>query len=216
MNKKIYLTLLILFINIPSFSQINTYGKIMPFDDSKNDASFYSFVTELKRELGNRNKEFIYSILDPSIEVSFGMESGISGFKSIWKLDNPDSDFWNIFTKLINLGFVRYNEGGYNFPYYWGSKQLENFECDAIIAINPNLNVYSSMSTESKIIGILSYDITKGYSSVNGNEEWYEIDVSNSRKGYIKGEDARAICDYRGGFIYKNGKWVLIWFLAGD
>ena len=214
---KIFLVIFIVLGFQDTFSQIKTYGKIYPFDDSKDDPSFTAFLTELKTALNNKDKKFIYNILDPKIEFDFGLKPGKKGFWKFWKLDDESSKFWDTFSEVINLGFVKGGNEGYCFPYYWGNEKLEGFECNAIIAIKENVKVYSSPDRNSEVLDSLSYDIVLGdYETFGDDEIWYEIKINRNLKGYISDLDAKEICGYRGGFIFENNKWILNWFLAGD
>ena len=217
---RIYIIFIALIILLPSLceSQIKTYGKIYPFDDSKSDKSFSEFVSNLKLAIQNKDKDFIYNILDDSITVSFGDPFGILGFKEIWNLENPETDFWKVFSKIVNLGFVTCKEcenTAFIFPYYWDHPLLKGFECDVFIIVKPQINVYESKNNKSNVLGQLSYDIIM---PTYAGDSWYEIEIGENKKGYIKNnnDDYCDICGLRGGFEYKKGKWKLTWFVEGD
>jgi hypothetical protein len=51
-----------------------------------------------------KDANFIHSILDPKIELSFGGDSGIPTFKRMWKIESKNTKFWAEFLPVIKNG----------------------------------------------------------------------------------------------------------------
>lgn len=92
--------------------------KTDPLDESALPPDFRQFLTELKTALAARDIKFVKSILFSGSQGSFGGDSGVEGFIQDWKLDDPDTGFWNDMTQVLSQGGGKDGESSYVFPYY--------------------------------------------------------------------------------------------------
>jgi len=215
MNKNIFLKALILIFVCTNITYAQSLGVIYPFDDSEKDIDFGRFVSKLKFALVNKDVSFVQDIIDDDIQFSFGIESM---FLQEWQIENSNSELWNLLLSLVNLGFVKnYEQGiiGYSFPYYWGHSVFDNplIECNGLIVVKSDVKVYDSPDYNSKIIGTSNYDV---FLEKERNDNFTKIQFTKTKIGFIQNDALRNICDYRGCFVKKSGKWKLVWFIAGD
>jgi len=218
MSKNVLLKALILFFVCMNVTYAQSLGVIYPFDDAEKDIDFGNFVSKLKFALVNKDVSFVQDIIDDDIQFPFGIESGKSMFLQEWQLENSKSELWSLLLSLINLGFVKNNEQGiigFNFPYYWGHSVFNNpvIECNGIVVIKPDVNVYERPDYNSKIIATSNFDV---FLEKERNDNFTRIQFTRTKIGFIQNDALRNICDYRGGFVKKSGKWKLVWFIAGD
>lgn len=199
---------------------------VKPVDEAKKDASFLAFRTKLIAAAKRRDAKYILGIVDPKISNTFGGDDGIRYFKRVWKLESPKSEFWNEFLTVITNGGNFSEEGGnkiFSAPYLFLSfpDDLDAFTYSAIFGNNVNLRTKPDM--KAAIAARLSYNVVKvdfensvEKSSRTGEYSWLKVETLGGTKGFVKAEFVRSPIDYRAGFEKKNGKWKMIYFIAGD
>jgi len=200
---------------------------VKPIDEAAKDPSFAAFREKLIEAAERRDFKFILGILDPKIRLSFGGDAGIADFKKMWKIDRPDSKFWDEFLPVIKNGGSFMNDPEtktllFYAPYSFRSfpDDLDAFEHGVIFGSNVNLR--EQPSRDSPIRASLSHNIVKVNSEKSiekkGGEgyEWLWVETLGGQSGFVKGEYFRSPIDYRAGFAKKNGRWRMVTFIAGD
>jgi hypothetical protein len=202
-------------------------GKLYPVDEASQDASFLEFREKLAEAIKNRDKDYILSILDPDIKNSFGGDGGIEEFKSLWKLDESESELWNELLAVLTLGgaFGEYLGGtSFEAPYVSASwpDEYDAYEYMAIVGENVSVRLEPSLS--ATVIDALSYDIVKrvyvlcsvlGEIKADGHT-WMLIITPDGKAGFVSRKYLRSAIDYRAYFSKTDGKWFMACFIAGD
>ncbi|MBX3244462.1 MAG: SH3 domain-containing protein [Acidobacteria bacterium] len=222
--KKILLLCVLLLLGSSVFAQ-ERYVK--PVDDAAKDASFLAFRKKLIAAVDKKDSKFIYSILDPKIELSYGGDSGVADFRKIWGPEKKDSKFWEEFSLVIKNGGAFYEAGGrklggfaapYTYSNFPDMPDLDLFEHFMIFGNNVNLREEPSL--DAKVLGRLSYNLVTvtGNKLKPGEEEvdWYQVKTFGGKTGWIKAEYVRSPIDFRAGFEKKRGQWKMVFFIAGD
>lgn len=226
--KYIALILLFLIFVTGSFAQ-ERYVK--PVDDASKDASFLAFRKKVIAAVDKKDAKFIYSIIDPKIELSFGGDFGLADFKRIWKIESKNTAFWDEFGRVIKNGGSFYavgnrKVGGFAAPYTYSSfpdsPDIDQFEHNVIFGNNVNLR--ESPSMEGKVKELLSYNIVTLIGNkmkpgkIKGEEEfdWFHVKTLGGKTGWVKAEYVRSPIDFRAGFEKKGGQWKMVFFIAGD
>lgn len=225
--KTFALCLVILWILSPSVAAQERFVK--PADEASQDASFLAFRTKLIAAAERKDIKYVKSIMDPKIELSFGGDTGLSGFGRVWK---KQADFWPEFLAVIKNGGRFVGEGknklnSFSAPYLFLDmpEDLDIFEYYAVFGNNVNLR--ESPNANAPEITQLSYNILKidepsavkrktGPGEEDWKYEWHKIETLGGLSGWIKAEYVRSSVDYRAGFEKKRGKWTMTFFLAGD
>lgn len=210
-------------------------AKLEPPIHHISDPSLAEFLRDLEDAIYVKDKEFIIGNLNPQIQNSFGGDGGIDEFKQYWNWDSESSKFWNLMTKLLELGGGEFNGGDtYRIPYVnsmWPSHdEFDVFEHMAITG--SNVNVRENPSIESPTTAQLNYDIVtvnynKSHPPFNspkingvkyiGSKEWYYIEsVDKSIQGYVNWNYIWSPVGYRLGLYKKNDKWLISSLIAGD
>ncbi|MFL6467179.1 MAG: SH3 domain-containing protein [Pyrinomonadaceae bacterium] len=200
---------------------------VKPVDEASQDPSFLAFRTKLISAAERKDANYIFSIVDPKIELSFGGDAGIPAFKRIWKINSKNSEFWTAFLSVIRNGGGFMGEGSnklklFAAPYTHSSwpEDLDGFEHHVIFGNNVNLR--KSPDTNSEIVAKLSYNVVKidpetlPKSGKSEYPDWWQITTLGGLKGYVKREFVRSPIDYRAGFEKKRGFWKMTFFIAGD
>lgn len=202
--------------------------KLYPVDEAAKDRSFKVFRDRLLTAARKKDKEYILSILDPKIELSFGGHSGVKDFKEMWKIDEPSSQFWDELTTILELG------GGFDTidgqkefvaPYVtseWpDDPKLDGFEYLAVIRRNVKLRAAPGL--DAPVLASLSYDIVKMIRTQGTPEavqkdgfNWLKVITDTGKQGYVADKYIRSPIDYRAYFKKIKGSWRMTVFIAGD
>jgi hypothetical protein len=207
--------------------------KLEPVDEGDKYPSFHSFREELVNAAKKRDSKFILSILAPDILNSLGGDGGIEEFKQEWKLDQPDSKFWDELLSILSMGGAFIDSGGaqeFCAPYVasqWKNliKQLpKDSDSDEYAAvIRENVVLRSKPDQDSPVVDNLSYDIIKFDSNTPASNEppvvdnqWVKIVTLSGKQGYVLSSDVRSPSDYHVCFKEVEGRWVMTIFAQGD
>ena len=223
---KLFLTFLLMSLCITAVFAQERYVK--PVDEGKLDPSFAAFREKLIAAAERRDSNFLLSILDPKINLSFGGQQGIADFKTMWKIETGNKEFWNEFLIVIKNGgsFVRENGKRTNLfyaPYTFNSfpEGLDVF--DHLVILGSNVNLRESPDPESRVVARLSYNIVKPEVDLLGKggetgkvAGWRKVKTLIGLTGYVKTEFVRSPIDFRAGFEKNRGVWKMVTFIAGD
>lgn len=202
--------------------------KLYPVDQASQDRSFKVFRDRLLTAARKKDKEFILSILDPNIELSFGGHKGVKDFKEMWKIDEPKSQFWDELTTILRMGGAFKTTGGrkeFVAPYVtsqWpDDPMLDAFEYVAVIGTNVRLR--SAPGTKSPVVESLSYDIVKTnrthpYENPVQKDgfNWIRLIAPSGKQGFVADKYVRSPIAYRAYFRKIKGSWRMTAFIAGD
>lgn len=192
-----------------------------PVDEAGQDASFLAFRTKLIAAAERKDAKYILSIVDPSISNEFAGTKGIASFKKEWKLEQKSSKFWAAFLPVIKNGGKFEGEGAnkltrFTAPYTFSAwpEDLDGFVYSAIFGSNVNLR--KAPNAHAEIVGKLSYNIVKPEDEDVIPEGWEKVSTLGGMTGYVKSEFVRREIDYRAAFEKKRGRWMMVFFIAGD
>lgn len=189
----------------------STAPKLLPVDEA--DASFRAFRDSLIDALARKDTTFLYGVLAPEIKNSFGGDDSIAGFKRMWRMNEPQpSEVWTVLTRILRMGAV--HQGDYmTTPYVFANwpDSIDAFEHVAVV--KENAAVYGTSDRSSRPIGNASYSILK---RVSDDMEWYEIELPGGREAWMRGEDVYGPVDWRASFQKRDGRWTMLYFIAGD
>ena len=194
---------------------------VKPFDEASQDASFLAFRNKLIAAAERRDINFIIRTLDPKVELSFGGDVGIKGFRRLWKNENA---FWEEFIPVIKNGGRFVNEGStktFSAPYVFTDfpEDLDAFEYFMIFGSDVNLR--KEPNTTAEVVSKLSYNVIKLHEDskplgVRERPEWFRVKTLGGQEGYVNRKYFRSPIDYRAGFEKKRGVWKMIYFISGD
>lgn len=190
--------------------------KLYPIDESTQDSSFYEFKIQLVEAIKNCDSNFIISILDTNVDVSFGMLPGIESFKEKWNPDNPKSPLWGELEVVLSLGGT-FSDSKQSFtaPYIFSKWNYKYDPFFYAAIIDKNVNVHKESDSSSAVITTLSYDIVRK-DSYPPHILWHKVVTLNGKEGYVQSKYVRSPISYRVCFEKNNGKWLMKFFIAGD
>jgi hypothetical protein len=227
LSRKIFLIFFLFTIGFSAAPAQERY--VRPVDEGARDASFAAFREKTLAAARRRDAKYILSIVDPNIKNSFGGNDGVKEFKEWWKINSPQSEFWDEFITALNNGGAFYKENGatknktFLAPYTFTQfpDDLDAFEYHAIFGQKVNLR--SKPQTDAPVVASLSYNIIQvdAENSVKNKNKpdsysWMSVTTLGGKKGFVQAKFVRSPIDYRAMFEKKNGKWKMTAFIAGD
>ena len=200
---------------------------VRPIDEANLDPSFLAFRTKLIAAAERRDGKFIYGILDPKIQLSFGGHEGVTGFKEMWNIEGGDSKFWDELLEVVKNGGAFYRENGkrtgrFLAPYTFVSFPDDLDPFDHSMIFGNGVNLRERPDANSPIVAKLSYNVVTVDNGAVVNKpntedpDWYRLETLGGLKGFVKAEFVRSSLDYRAGFVKKRGQWKMVFFIAGD
>lgn len=200
---------------------------VQPVDEAAKDPSFMAFREKLIEAAERRDSKYILSIVDPKIRLSFGGDAGIADFKKMWKIDQPDTKFWEEFLPVIKNGGSFLDDPVSKTVYFYAPYSFRSFPDDLSafdydVVFGTKVNLREQPSVDSPVRSTLSYNIVKvtPEKSVQkkGEEgyEWFWVETLGGQSGFVKSDFIRSPIDYRAGFAKRNGRWKVVTFIAGD
>lgn len=223
--KLLRVTVLVVLFSVCGASLLAQERFVRPVDEASKDASFLAFRNRLVAAVDKKDARYIYSMIDPRIQLSFGGDAGLAAFKRVWKLESAKSEFWKEFGLVIKNGGKFINEPNapkqFAAPYTYSAwpDEVDAFEYQSIFGFDVNLR--ERPTTVSRVIDKLSYNMVKvdGQRSItkkNGGFSWFYVETLGGKKGFVSADYVRSPIDLRAGFEKKRGAWRMIYFIAGD
>jgi hypothetical protein len=196
--------------------------QLLPVDEGPRDASFARFRQKLLAAARQRDRQAIWSIVDPRIEWSFGADNGKPGFMQHWTEARRGALEAELI-RVLSLGGTFSNKGEFWAPYVFSRwpDRYDAFEYQVITG--KNVNVRQRPSGDSPVVATLSYDIVKpapdpptAAPSPVGPHGWVQIITPSGTRGFVADQYIRSPIDYRAGFKKSRGRWRMTFFVAGD
>lgn len=131
----------------------------------------------------------------------------------MWRMDQPEpSEVWQTLTRVLRLGAVQ--QGSSVIAPYVFAQWPDSIDAFEHIAVTrANAPVYETADRSSRVLGGATYSILKRISDDMG---WYEVELPDGRKAWMREEDVYSPVDWRAFFEQRGGRWMLVFFVAGD
>src|SRR5690606_4336838 len=214
------LPLALLVAVVPAAAQV---APLAPRDDGAEDPSFITFRGRLIEALAARDTAAVLGAFAPDATVSFGAEPpGPEGVRAVW-LSGPRYDgltLWQTLARVVGMGSVWGPEGVVTGPYTYDGPpgDLDAFTHGAIVG--ENVTVRAAPSPSAEAIARLTYVVVPvvewGYSEDPGARLWHRVRLADGREGYVAGEYLWSPLGFRAGFEKRDGRWQIVFFVAGD
>jgi hypothetical protein len=204
----------------PAAAQV---APLEPRDDGARDPSFLTFRGRLLEALAARDTTAVLAAFAPDARLSFGdAPAGPAGVRAVW-LGTARYDgrsLWPTLARVVAMGSVRGPEGMLTAPYTYDGPpgDLDPFTHGAIVG--EDVNVRATPSPAAETLTRLSYVVVPvvewGYDEDPAARLWHRIRLEDGREGYVAGEFLWSPVDYRAGFEKRDGRWQIVFFVAGD
>ena len=163
-----------------------------------------------------RDTTALLAAVDPNIKNSFGGNDGIDEFKTMWKVEQTDSEIWAKLGTVLSLGGSFFDDHTFVAPYVFSKwpESLDSFERVAIVGAN--VRVRSEPRADAASIDSVSFAILPVANDARVVDEAWRAVKLESKVGFISSRFVRSPIDYRAIFSEQSGAWRLVSFVAGD
>jgi len=202
-------------------------GKLYPFDQGPEQPDFKAFRDTFYQAVKDKNLDYLLSVIDKRIKMSFGDINGKEAFIASWQLDTAAqaSQLWKELSTALELGggFSEHEKSVFMAPWLFVTTRIDDPYADGAI-VGKGVRIRETANSNGKVLGSLSYDkVTVNYEGTPKTEmigeeshQWFKINTSSGLSGYVYGKYVRLPVDYRVIFEKIEGHWKMISFIAGD
>ncbi|HLG59917.1 MAG TPA: SH3 domain-containing protein [Vicinamibacterales bacterium] len=214
-------------LSVPSAAQVRqarslpcapggvTEPTLRPRDEGPRRPDFVEFRRRLRDAVARRDVEGVLAALDPNVKVAFDGAGGIEAFKK-YHLENPQQDFWEEFGTILALGGRFSRADQFAAPYVFAAwpAEFDSFECLAVIGTGVRLRAAPRLDARAK--ALLDYAIVQSLGSEPTVTGWRRVRLADGRTGYVASRYVRSPIEHRAIFEFKERRWWLTAYVAGD
>jgi hypothetical protein len=188
---------------------------LRPIDEASRRPDFVEFRHRLQADVSRRDQAAILGIVHPNVRVSFGDGGGIDAFRRE-HLENTAGKFWEEFGTILRLGGRFRERNAFDAPYVFSAwpGDLDSFECLAVIG--SRVRVRAAPGLDARILTALDFAIVRGLPVGSETPGWRRVQLANGRTGFIASQYVRSPVDHRALFEFRDGRWWLMAYVAGD
>lgn len=195
--------------------------RMEPVDQLAENAELAALVATLLKACDEKDFRPFEAALAPDLIVSYAGFEGIEGLREIFRLDEPDTAFWNEFRTAVQLGGVFQGPDRFTTPYVsalW--PETEDDGSQHIVAVGPRTSLYDRPADDAKIIAdvtqrVLMRDEDRTAEPFGPPDGWSRVRDGDS-VGYVRWSESRSPIDYRVVFERLDGRWLITAFVAGN
>jgi hypothetical protein len=211
---------LFLLLAAPAAAQV---APLTPRDDGARDPSFLTFRGRLLEALAARDTAAVLGAFAPDARLSFGdAPGGPAGVRAVW-LSTPRYDglaLWPTLARAVAMGSVRSAEGMLTAPYTFDGLPPDVDAFTHGVVVGENVTVRAAPSSSAEALTRLTYAVVPvvewGYRDDAAARLWHRVRLADGREGYVAGEYLWSPIGFRAGFEKRDGRWQIVFFLAGD
>jgi hypothetical protein len=184
--------------------------QLRPFDTTDQAPKFSLFREQLQQAVKERDGDFFRS-RTKGANLSFGMPVDLD---ERFHLDDPNDGFWKVMDRLMEMGGVWQADSEmvvYPYAYAAFPKNVDAFTHDVVIG--ENVPVLQFANPESFEVGELNYDIVW---VLERGEQYSRVRADDGTSGYIESHYLYSPVDYRMGLALVDGRWAIVYLVAGD
>lgn len=190
--------------------------RLLPVDQAASVPDFFSFRARLQLAVARRDANAVLAVLARDVKLSFGGDAGVDSFKAMWKPTAPDSTLWETLAAVLSLGGTFASDGSFTAPYVFTQWPQGKDAFEHMAAIGSGVRVRSAASADAPVVGALDFSVVELAEPPAADAAWVKIKLSADRTGFVGREFLRSPIDYRIRFARLDGRWQVVFFLAGD
>ena len=187
---------------------------LRPFDDGDTRPGFAAFRREVRAIVARRDVEALMRLAHPDIKISFGGDDGLEAFRAV--IVDPDHDFWAEFGTILSMGGRFEGDDSFTAPYVFSDwpSQFDAFSCVAVVG--RSVAVRRAPRVSAPRVATLDYRIVEAMPEAQPVAGWTRVRLADGRAGFIATRYVRSPIDHRARFVFENGRWQLVFYVAGD
>lgn len=186
--------------------------RLFPVDEAASVPDFFSFRAQLMAAVARRDTAFVLGVLANDVLLSFGGDQGV---KRRWRPEAADTQLWAVLGSTLALGGTFSADGTFTAPYVHSKWPDDKDAFEHTAAIGSGIRVRNGPSADAAVIGSLDFDIVE-VRDRRADGRWIQIRVAPDRVGFVDARFLRSPIDYRVRFARLDGRWHIVFFVAGD
>jgi hypothetical protein len=192
-----------------------TEPTLRPRDEGARRPDFVEFRRRLRDAVARKDVDGVLAALDPNVKVAFDGAGGVDAFKK-YHLNNTEQDFWEEFETILALGGRFLMADQFAAPYVFAAwpSEFDTFECLAVIGTRVRLRAAPRLDARPR--GLLDYAIVQSLGNAPAVKGWRQVRVADGRTGYVSSRYVRSPIERRAIFEFKERRWWLTAYVAGD
>lgn len=195
--------------------------RLEPIDQADRDPEFAAWRAELLEAVRRRDVDYVVSMADPEIKLSFGGDYGRDSFRTMLAGDDAGQGepYWAELQVVIELGGVFMEDGAFCTPYLSCVDVPGCSECDpydTVYVMGPEVLARAKPETTAPIVATLSWDVLSVDYDAKSPAGWVPVKLEDQRTVYLPESEARMAIDYRARFEKTAEGWRMKVFIAGD
>jgi hypothetical protein len=191
-------------------------SRLLPVDQAASVPDFFSFRAQLQAAIARRDSAHVLGALSKDVKLSFGGDIGIEDFKNIWKPASPDSRLWDVLASTLALGGTFAADGTFTAPYVFTNWPKDKDAFTHMVAVGSGIRIRSAPTVTAEPIGSLDFSVVQLAEQPPVDAKWGQVKLTAGRTGFVDVRFLRSPIDYRINFAKLDGRWQVVFFLAGD
>jgi len=188
--------------------------RLPPVDECDADPSFAAFREELRAAIARRDAGHLLAMTADDATISFGGHEGPAGLTGLWGLDRPDdSELWGVLEATLALGCAVDPEGIRISPSYFLQARWDGDIFETYLAVTPGMPLLSAPRPDADVVARLDWDELTWLGEEDG---MYHMRLADGREGFVEPAGVRSLIDHRAGFALRDGRWRMVFLVAGD
>lgn len=191
---------------------------LVPVDEAARDPDLAALIATLLKACDEKDFKPFEAAMSPDAIASFGGDSGPAGFRTVYRIDDPDSPFWDDFRTALLMGGAFVEDGLFAAPYVYANwpEDIDAFEY--VVAIGERTTLYARPDAASKALA----DVTHQFLELQGDgadadlpDGWTRVSAGGT-VGFVKTAETASPIGYRAIFQKTVNRWWLGAFVGGD
>ena len=190
--------------------------RLSPVDQAASVPDFFSFRARLQAAVARHDTAAVLDALGKDVELSFGGDRGVEGFKAMWKPEAADSLVWNTLATVLALGGSFDGQGRFMAPYVTSTWPHGVDSFTTVAAVGSGVRVRAAASDSAPVVASLDFSIVDTADQSGEAAGWVAVKLPSGQVGHVREQLVRSPIDYRIGFSKQAGRWQIDYFIAGD
>jgi hypothetical protein len=200
-----------------------------PIDQVEAGSDFFTFRESLRQAVSDRDANYIRSIADPNIRLSFGNPTSLDD----QDLDNPDAPFWKYLERSLAIGCANAVPGNppddttWACPSVFQAPEIADAFVDVFI-VGEGVEVHTEANASSSVVTTVANEILKVDSQALATmtepqlqametlDGWRPVILPDGQRGFVSSRYAYSPVGYRALFGKVDGEWKMQAFVSGD
>ena len=134
-----------------------------------------------------------------------------------YHVNNTEQDFWQEFATILALG-GRFLMGRINLPRRMCLRpgHLTSTRSSASRCIGTRVRLRAAPRLDARTKGLLDYAIVQVFGNAPAVKGWRQVRLADGRTGYVSSRYVRSPIERRAIFEFKERRWWLTAYVAGD